>query len=409
VKALAMLSQKPRNPYMWLADYLERNDPLAPAGVVDGRDEGREGPILGAMDVVRAEAVNHMLDAPEDIKGVANFRRSKKFPRIYGVHQPSAAGVRAVIEQLCAEHGTCVWICMRDNPVVYVNGEPYTAHSKDKPLEDALGVKKACVNNGRELARVERQLVRDLITRANSAEGQLQLLVAQSDKDDKDVEPEPTRVEQDAICTFQGVFDALEAEGFGVKLNRCLLCKDGAPEPEEMDEVVAAVRSAGDKAAIVFSCSSGVERTQVGMTLASLMFAIDQGAKPRGYVDPPEGPEVPDVKDKAQYAGIVELCQSLPEGQLCKAVVDDVIDDNETMFNLRKIVAQAAAVETDAELATRSQAVCLAMDHLERYWYFVCFGAYLKLQVNDKFQQSFSTWLRSKRGIKRSLHKLCLV
>jgi len=188
--------------------------------------------------------------------------------------------------------------------------------------------------------------VRDLITRANSAEGQLQLLVAQSDKDDKDVEPEPTRVEQDAICTFQGVFDALEAEGFGVKLNRCLLCKDGAPEPEEMDEVVAAVRSAGDKAAIVFSCSSGVERTQVGMTLASLMFAIDQGAKPRGYVDPPEGPEVPDVKDKAQYAGIVELCQSLPEGQLCKAVVDDVIDDNETMFNLRKIVAQAAAVET---------------------------------------------------------------
>jgi len=409
VKALSMVAEKPRNPYMWIADYLERNDPNAPAGMVDGQHEGSAGPVLGPLDVVRAEAVNHVLDAPEDIQGVANFRRSKKHPRVYGVHQCSGAGVRAVIEQLCAEHGTCVWINMRDNPVVYVNGHPFTVHSKDKPTEDALGVKQACVNNGREMARLERQLVRDLITRANAAESQLQLFPANADKDDKDVEPEPTAVPQDGICTFQGVFDALEAEGFGVTLHRCLFCQDGAPEPEEIDDVVQAVRSAGDKAAIVFNCSSGVERTQLGMTLASLMFAIDSGSKPRGYVDPPEGPVVPDLRDKAQYKGIIELCQALPEGQLSKAVVDDAIDDNEILFNFRKCIAQAGTCEQDSDMGSRSNAVCLAMDHLERYWYLICFGAYLKLQVKDKFQQSFSTWLRSKRGTKRSLHKLCLV
>jgi len=327
---------------------------------------------------------------------------------VYGVHQPTVSGVRAIVEQLTAEHGTVVWICMRDNPVVYVNGTPYTIHNKEKPQEDAMGIKKLCVNNGYEMTRVERQMVRDLITRASGADGQLQLFQALSDKDDKDVEPEPTEVQHDAICTLQGVFDALEAEGFGVKLHRCLFCQDGAPEAEEIDEVVTAVRGAGDKAAIVFSCSSGVERTQMGMTLASLMFAIDSGAKPRGYVDPPEGPTVPDVQDKAQYAGIVELCQSLPEGQLCKAVVDDVIDDNEMLVHFRKVIAQAASCDQAADVQIRSQAVCLAMDHLERYWHFICFGAYLKIQVTEKFQQSFSTWLRSKRGIKRSLHKLCL-
>ena len=82
--------------------------------------------------------MNHVLDAPEDIQGVANFRRSKKHPRVYGVHQCSGAGVRAVIEQLCAEHGTCVWINMRDNPVVYVNGHPFTVHSK-VPVNIGLG------------------------------------------------------------------------------------------------------------------------------------------------------------------------------------------------------------------------------------------------------------------------------
>ena len=135
-------------------------------------------------------------------------------------------------------------------------------------------------------------------------------------------------------------------------LARCLFCQDGAPEPEEIDDVVQAVRSAGDKAAIVFNCSSGVERTQLGMTLASLMFAIDSGSKPRGYVDPPEGPVVPDLRDKAQYKGIIELCQALPEGQLSKAVVDDAIDDNEILFNFRKCIAQAGTCErvTDGDV-----------------------------------------------------------
>jgi len=353
--------------------------------------------------------VSHVLDSPEDIQGVANFRRSKKHPRIYGVHQPSTAGLKALVEQLTAEHGTLIWVSVRDNPVVYVNGCPYTVHSKGKPEEDSLGIKKACVNNGRELSRLERQLAKDLVVRASTAGGQLQLFPAQSDKDDKDIEPEPTQVPQDGISTFQGLFDALEAEGFGLKLHRCMFVKDGAPEPEEMDELVAAVRSAGDKAAIVINCGSGVERTQVAMVMASLMYAVDAGAKPKGYVDPPEGPAAADLREKGQYKGIVELCQSLEEGPQCKAIVDDLIDDNDALFNMRKMVFQAAQCDQAADFGTRSEAVCKGMDHLERYWYLICFGAYLRQQVTDKFQQSFSTWLRSKRGIRRSLHKLCLV
>jgi len=266
IKALTMLPKKPRNPYLWLADYLEKNDPLAPPAPVDGYNEGGVGPILNPSDVLRAEPVNHVLDTPEDIQGVTNFRRSKKHPRIYGVHQPSVPGVKALVEQLCAEHGRLIWICVRDDPVVYVNGQPFNMHSKGS-TEQALGIKKACVNTGSELARLERQLVRDLVVKASTAGGQLQLFPAPSDKEDSSAEPAPTQIPQEGITTFQGVFDAMEAEGFGVKLHRCLFCKDGAPEPEEIDELVKAVREAGDKAAIVMSCSSGVERTQVAIFL----------------------------------------------------------------------------------------------------------------------------------------------
>jgi len=399
VKALSLLGEKPRNPYLWIADYLEK-DTLS-GGSING-DAGGDDGIMTSDDVIRAEPVSHVLDAPEDIQGVANFRRSKKNPRVYAVHQPTTEGVRAVVEQLCAEHGTCVWINMRDTPVVYVNGAPYTIQNKAKPDQEALSVKQACVSTGGELSALERALVKQLVTKANEAGGKLDLL---PHGEDKDLAPVATLVPQDSVSTLQGVFDALEAEGFSLSLHRCLFCQDGAPEPEEIDVLVNAVRAAGDKAAIVFQCSSGVERSQLGMVLASLMFAIDSNTKAKGFVDPVSGPECPDYKDKAQYAGIIDLCQHLPEGPLCKALVDDVIDENQSLFNLRKMIHAAA----QSEQGTKSEAVCMGMDHLERYWYLICFGAYLKKQVTDKFQQSFSTWLRSKRGVRRSLHKLCLV
>ena len=409
VKALSNLAERPKKPYLWIAEYLEQNDPRAGTTAIS-RSQVDLGPaLLSASDAVRIDPVRHVLDAPEDIQGVANFRRSKKYPRVYGVHQPSVEGVRAVVEQLCAEHGTCVWISLRDSPVVYVNGIPCGLKRKDRLNEDSLAVKKACVNTGGEMAQLERRIVRDLITRSNEAGGKLQLVPSDEDKSDSELlNTEPVQVAQGNVCTFQGIFDDLEAEGFSVRLTRCLFCKDGAPEPEEVDELVAAVRSAGEKAAVVFQCDSGVERTSVGMTLASLMYSIDSDSKPRGYVDPPEGPDVADLADRAQYGGIIELAKALPEGNLCKALVDDVIDDTEQLGNLRKMIAKAATVEAEASSSARSEAICLGMDYLERYWHLIAFGAYLRKQTTDKFQQSYSAWLRSKRGIRRSLHKLCL-
>jgi len=409
IKALSSLPEKPGNPYLWIAEYLETvNDPcksntgLAGQG---GRADVLGPPLVTEEDVVRANPVSHVLDAPEDLVGVANFRRSKKHPRLYGVHQASVQGLRGVVEQLTAEHGSCIWLCMRDNPVVYINGTPWSLKRKDSPNEDALSVQRACVNNGTEMAIVERKIALDLVTRANAAGGKLDLFPADSDKS------ESTPVGPDSICTLGGIADDLEAEGFKLSLKRCLFCKDGAPEPEEIDELVAAVRSAGDKAAIVFQCESGTDRTSLGMTLASIMYSIDADSKPRGYVDPPQGPDVADFADKAQYAGIIDLCKALPEGSLVKALVDDVIDDNDTIGNFRTMIhaaAKGAGGEQEGDQSTRSEAICLGMDHLERYWHLVAFGSYLRSQVSDKFATSYSTWLKGKRGLRRSLHKLCL-
>jgi len=262
-----------------------------------------------------------------------------------------------------------------------------------------------------QLAKVERQLARELQEVASEQGGNLQLFPPRATKDASNIEPDPVSVPYNGVQPLQDVFDALEVEGFDVTLRRAMLPQAGAAEPEEIDEIVAAVRAADEAgAALVISCASGVERTEFAMLLAAMMFSVKDGVSPRGYVDPIEGPANPDYEDKAQYAGIIQLCQFFgAEGPVTKAIVDDAIDDHSKLIHFRRGIHSTAQCANDASAAVRSQAVCLAMGRLENYWYLVAFGAYLRAQVADRFTQNFSTWLRSKRAVKRSLNKLCLV
>jgi hypothetical protein len=235
-----------------------------------------------------------------------------------------------------------------------------------------------------QLAKVERQLARELTEIASEQGGSLQLFPVNSTKDSSNIEPDPVAVPYNGVQPLQEVFDALEVEGFDVTLRRAMLPQTGAPEPEELDEIIAAVRAADDAgAALVISCASGVERTELAMVVAAMMHSVKNGAQPRGYVDPIEGPGNPDYEEKAQYSGIVQLCQFFgAEGPVTKAIVDDVIDDHSKLIHFRRGIHSTSQCANDASAAARSQAVCLAMGKLENYWGLIVVCAYLRAQVH---------------------------
>lgn len=291
--------------------------------------------------------------------------------------------IREVVADLCGTHGRVIWVCVRDSPVLYVNGMPHTIQSKDNPSDTLLALRKQCISDGAQLQRVEKQLAAELQDKASQQGGNLQLFTSASQKDAANVEPDPTAVASNGIKTLQDIFDSLEAEGFDVVLKRAMLPTDGPPEPEEVDEIVSAVRDLSDgRSAVVFNCSTGVQPTELAMVLASLMLSIDGGVKPRGYVDPLERNPNPDLADKAQYEGIVELCQHFgEEGPIAKAVVDDALDDHSKLVHFRKGIQEAVQCGNDASGAERSKAICMAMSRLENYWYLIAFGAYLRAQV----------------------------
>merc|ERR1712080_496093 len=72
---------------------------------------------------------------PEKIDGCPNFRRVPGY-KVYCCGQPTVAGFDAALNKACGDiypkDGPIIWINMRQEPVVYVNGQPICARPPNK-------------------------------------------------------------------------------------------------------------------------------------------------------------------------------------------------------------------------------------------------------------------------------------
>merc|ERR1712112_461667 len=67
---------------------------------------------------------------PDPVPGCPNFRRVPGF-KVYCCGQPTIAGFEAALNKACGDKypkdGPIIWLNMRQEPDVYVNGEPICA------------------------------------------------------------------------------------------------------------------------------------------------------------------------------------------------------------------------------------------------------------------------------------------
>merc|ERR1712166_528817 len=134
------------------------------------------------------------MDEPSRLIGVSNLRRSANHECVLGVHQPSTKAIRELVADLCGTHGRVVWVCVRDTPVVYVNGLPHVLESKVHQGEAPSSIKTQCILGAMQLKQLEREIARELSSQASTQGGNLQLFPASRDKDAANEEPEPVVV-----------------------------------------------------------------------------------------------------------------------------------------------------------------------------------------------------------------------
>merc|ERR1712154_238229 len=72
---------------------------------------------------------------PDPIPGVPNFRRVPGY-KVYCCEQPTLAGLEKALEKVCGtiypKDGKIIWFNVRQEPTVYVNGEPLCARPPNK-------------------------------------------------------------------------------------------------------------------------------------------------------------------------------------------------------------------------------------------------------------------------------------
>lgn len=101
----------------------------------------RNGEVLGRQTVLKSDHCPgcQSMYLPELIEGAPNFREVSPFP-VYGVANPTAEGIRAVLQRVAEGNSErpVLWHNMREEPVVYINGKPFVLREVERPYKNML-------------------------------------------------------------------------------------------------------------------------------------------------------------------------------------------------------------------------------------------------------------------------------
>merc|ERR1712152_77189 len=169
--------------------------------------------------VAMADHFEKIQKLADPIPGCPNFRRVPGY-KVYLCGQPTADGFEKALEKVCGtiypKDGKIIWFNLRQEPSVYVNGQPLCARPPNKIGEYA------------ELGNVEREkLKEDEVEFVRVCEGKMK------DNDGKlkfvDVNKKENEVEVKSIVTLHDVIEGLKEKFPGLVHMRIPICNSASP------------------------------------------------------------------------------------------------------------------------------------------------------------------------------------
>merc|ERR1711887_495556 len=175
-----------------------------------------------------ADGLENIQKLPDSIPGCPNFRRVPGF-KVYCCGQPTIAGFEAALNKVCGDKypkdGPIIWLNMRQEPDVYVNGEPICARPPNKIGEYAeLG------NVTRDIAKAnEVEFLKQCEMRKNENGGKLKAV---------DINKKPLEIEVKELKSLSQVIDGLKEKFPGLVHWRVPVCNSASPLESDFDIMV---------------------------------------------------------------------------------------------------------------------------------------------------------------------------
>lgn len=390
----------------------------------------RNGEVLGRETVLKSDHCPgcQNLSLSERVEGAPNFREVLGYP-VYGVANPTKDGILAVLQRVGGGRNgrPVLWHNMREEPVVYINGNPFVLREVKRPFKNMLeytGIDRERVE------KMESRLKEDVLREAERYKG---AIMVNHETEDGQIFDVWEQITAESVQTPFEVFKDLESNWFPVEYARVPITDGKAPRSSDFGTIAARIASAAAKTAFVFNCQMGRGRTTTGTVIACLVkLRCDFGrpltlqAYPRetsdGDSDSSSGDEAgteigsginltgsTTIDRQNSLSGFVmddiplirRITRLLENGAESRAILDGVVDRCAMMQNLRQAILQYKKVFNNQNLEHHKRRAALkrGAEYLERYFMLIAFVAYLGSDAFDGFctpgcvGTTFKSWL----------------
>merc|ERR1712158_189753 len=324
---------------------------------------------------------------PDPVTGVPNFRRVPGY-KVYCCGQPTAAGVKTCLEKVTGtiypKTGKIIWFNVRQEPNVYVNGDPICARPPNKIGEYAeLGNITAEM-----LGKDEPEFLRVLEGRAKD-NGKLKII---------DISKKETEVEVKDLKTLDTVIEEAKADFPGLQLIRVPVCNSAAPNEVDFDTICQALVGSNINTPVIINDQVGLSRATTGCVIACLFKEFQINASFEGLVETVPGVNLDLLKMdrytmdskkdplfRGEFEVIKQLVGALKEGVAAKNECDKVIDKNGTpktggtgIKQLRENIAESKLSYEIMDDAAQAFLKMKIMDNIHKYYYLIAFTAYMR-------------------------------
>lgn len=358
----------------------------------------------------------------------------------------------------------CVWVCTREEPVVYVGNRPFVLREAERPAVN-FGLSMRANN----LEAIEIRLKRDILREAARYGG---LIMVHEENAEGQIEPTWVAIDDSSVYTVREVWERVKEEGWRVDYHRIPIAEDQAIENNYLDAYTQVIKDLDPtQTSLVANCGVGFTRTTFAMVAAvilrrkqMLLHGFEDPFLPLLNQDKPrlpstDGTSTPNSSvaksirqatekhahnrsllrlirvlneslstrdsqstieillsqpsllealrkaNQGDYGVIRQLAGLLDEGLENKAVVDVAIDCCSQVTNLREtILSHRIKYSTDALDESRSNThLEKAAKSLEKYFFLVAFASYVNASKTATFQHRFASWLKSRAEIWRGI------
>ncbi|KAL7424934.1 hypothetical protein Q5752_000621 [Cryptotrichosporon argae] len=355
--------------------------------------KNRNGIMLRSSTLLKSDLwLSDVASSADGVRGAIGFRQIPG-ASVYATGQPTQNAIETILEsvkQRTPDVTNIVWVCLREEPLVMINGSPYCLRRDQfalRNMRDYTGVSAA------RLEVLEERLKSDVVAELAEFQGRVLL---HSETPDGQVVPIWESVDKEDVASIREIMDGVRSDALNLSFVRIPITSESSPDFHDITELLdLCVHNDLSKTAIILNDQLGRGRSSTAAVIVLLIQRwLRDGQETGARPDMPRCQTAAVPKTSWQ---IINSClRVIRNGLKVKRVVDEAIDRTSAHFNLRDAIEdlRIEAVQATTPEA-RNSAIDRGMYNLLRYFHLLVFQAYLDdRRPDDENPYTFESFVK---------------